>query len=149
MKKILFKSNYNLFDLISCVVVFPTILRIMDYSIVSLFVAVAVLIVSLLFSERMERSLVRKEPEIEYTDLWFGCGECDCDFPCYDGKDRCLRTSCWCHKCNENNTLNGLPIATMRMILCPKCGNKRCPHASNHELECTNSNEPNQPGSVY
>ena len=36
-----------------------------------------------------------------------------------------------------------------RMILCSECGNKRCPKATNHELQCTNSNEPNQAGSIY
>lgn len=36
-----------------------------------------------------------------------------------------------------------------RMILCPKCGNKRCPKASHHDLPCTNSNEPGQEGSIY
>jgi hypothetical protein len=35
------------------------------------------------------------------------------------------------------------------MRLCPTCGNKRCPHASDHDLACTNSNEPGQPGSIY
>ena len=37
----------------------------------------------------------------------------------------------------------------VRMILCPACGNKRCPKASDHRLECTGSNESGQPGSVY
>lgn len=32
---------------------------------------------------------------------------------------------------------------------CEICGNKRCPHHSNHELACTGSNELGQPGSVY
>jgi len=36
-----------------------------------------------------------------------------------------------------------------RMIVCSICGNKRCPHATNHELACTNSNEPGQKGSSY
>ena len=36
-----------------------------------------------------------------------------------------------------------------RMILCAICGNKRCPHAADHHNECTNSNEPGQPGSSY
>lgn len=35
------------------------------------------------------------------------------------------------------------------MVLCPVCGNKRCPKASDHTLACTGSNEPGQPGSVY
>jgi len=33
--------------------------------------------------------------------------------------------------------------------LCPICGNKRCPKASNHEFECTGSDELGQEGSVY
>lgn len=33
--------------------------------------------------------------------------------------------------------------------MCEICGNKRCPHHSDHELYCTGSNEPGQPGSVY
>jgi len=35
------------------------------------------------------------------------------------------------------------------MILCPLCGNKRCPHSTDHNLECTGSNDPGQPGSRY
>lgn len=35
------------------------------------------------------------------------------------------------------------------MITCRTCGNKRCPKASDCSLECTNSNEPGQEGSVY
>jgi len=50
---------------------------------------------------------------------------------------------CGCHSCFEQPYVGG------RMVLCPKCGNKRCPHASDHRIECTNSNEPGQLGSVY
>lgn len=35
------------------------------------------------------------------------------------------------------------------MRLCSICGNKRCPHANNHRLDCTGSNEPGQSGSAY
>lgn len=57
-----------------------------------------------------------------------------------------------CHKCRhdyykENPPTSLLPI--MIMILCPICGNKRCPKASNHDHACTNSNADNQHGSVY
>lgn len=41
----------------------------------------------------------------------------------------------------------GVPIEMQRMFLCETCGNKRCPHASNHIHACTNSNEPGQKGS--
>jgi NADH pyrophosphatase NudC (nudix superfamily) len=34
-------------------------------------------------------------------------------------------------------------------IVCEKCGNKRCPHATDRALECTGSNAPGQPGSDY
>lgn len=35
------------------------------------------------------------------------------------------------------------------MFLCPMCGNKRCPKATDHELACSGSNSPGQPGSWY
>ncbi len=54
-----------------------------------------------------------------------------------------------CYACLVNVTENGLPVTSQRMILCPDCGNKRCPKASNHRHQCTNSNEPNQRGSIY
>jgi hypothetical protein len=42
-----------------------------------------------------------------------------------------------------------LPYVVSYMIVCPDCGNKRCPHATDHSQACTNSNEPGQPGSRY
>lgn len=38
---------------------------------------------------------------------------------------------------------------TIRMILCAKCGSKRCPHATDHRNACTGSNEPGQKGSSW
>jgi hypothetical protein len=35
------------------------------------------------------------------------------------------------------------------MVLCPDCGNKRCPHATFHGNACTGSNKSGQPGSRY
>lgn len=35
------------------------------------------------------------------------------------------------------------------MFVCPECGNKRCPKATNHRLDCTGSNASGQPGSMY
>lgn len=45
---------------------------------------------------------------------------------------------CW--KCTPDYQL---------MLLCPTCGNKRCPHASDHDLACTGSNAAGQTGSIY
>jgi hypothetical protein len=60
---------------------------------------------------------------------------------------------CECHYCIESKGIKGeggiLPLNLTQMILCPVCGNKRCPHASDHRLACTASNEPGQAGSVY
>lgn len=63
---------------------------------------------------------------------------------------------CWCYNCdveyNTQLTLEGRSFAeTMccRMNLCPDCGNKRCPKATSHNLECSGSNDLGQPGSRY
>src|SRR5436190_928265 len=50
---------------------------------------------------------------------------------------------CWCHMCRP------LGFHRMEMVLCPDCGNKRCPKANNHRYACTGSNDPGQPGSAY
>jgi Zn finger protein HypA/HybF involved in hydrogenase expression len=54
-----------------------------------------------------------------------------------------LRPKCYCYNCLDNK------IRMTRMILCPDCGNKRCPRATDHNNACTNSNEPGQEGSRY
>lgn len=57
---------------------------------------------------------------------------------------------CFCYNCNQNRvTEGGIPWVLSRMILCPQCGNKRCPHATDHNNQCTGSNDPGQPGSRY
>lgn len=59
---------------------------------------------------------------------------------------------CMCRTClrqRDERDEAGWPIEYIRMLLCAKCGNKRCPHANDHNNECTGSNEPGQPGSAY
>lgn len=51
--------------------------------------------------------------------------------------------NCLCLKCSP------IEFPDFRFNVCSICGNKRCPHASDHNYKCTNSNEPNQFGSVY
>jgi hypothetical protein len=50
---------------------------------------------------------------------------------------------CWCETCRP------ITLTDMRMVLCPECGNKRCPRATNHENACTGSNEVGQKGSSW
>lgn len=64
-----------------------------------------------------------------------------------------IEAECVCHRCIEENNVR-LPNSPFKvnmcfMILCPICGNKRCPHASDHRLACTNSNDVGQKGSIY
>ena len=51
---------------------------------------------------------------------------------------------CCCWRCMEERD-----EVRSFMILCPTCGCKRCPSASDHRLACTGSNAPGQEGSVY
>ncbi|MCU2345887.1 hypothetical protein N8Q82_07760 [Enterobacter roggenkampii] len=50
---------------------------------------------------------------------------------------------CSCHACRP------VTFADSRFVVCPDCGNKRCPHANDHRNACTGSNEPGQEGSAY
>jgi hypothetical protein len=60
--------------------------------------------------------------------------------------DLAKNPACSCHTCR--------PISLsdpegMFMRLCPECGNKRCPKATNHIHACTDSNDSGQEGSIY
>ena len=58
--------------------------------------------------------------------------ECGC-FQCWEG---------WAHSFDPPKHLD-------RMLTCDECGNKRCPHATDHNNPCTRSNDPGQEGSRY
>lgn len=51
--------------------------------------------------------------------------------------------TCWCETCRP------VTLGDMRMVVCPECGNKRCPKATHHDNACTNSNEIGQKGSSW
>lgn len=65
---------------------------------------------------------------------------------------------CQCNACHKKKLAANPPadrtdslmaLALRGMVLCPTCGNKRCPHANDHRHACTDSNEPGQLGSAY
>lgn len=58
------------------------------------------------------------------------------------------KTDCNCHACAGATAESGLGLA-LGMVVCETCGNKRCPHATNHRLACTGSNAPGQAGSLW
>jgi hypothetical protein len=67
---------------------------------------------------------------------------------------------CGCHRCVDAR-IAALPTdAGLHLLLrgpgfpgwryaCAICGNKRCPHHTDHTLACTGSNAVGQPGSDY
>lgn len=64
------------------------------------------------------------------------------------GGDRWIPVSeqkpdCWCRTCRP------VDLNDMRFVVCPDCGNKRCPRANDHRNACTGSNEPGQEGCAY
>ncbi|MFY7545476.1 hypothetical protein [Enterobacter cloacae complex sp. CDL013] len=58
-------------------------------------------------------------------------------------RDALNAPDCWCRTCRP------ITMTDMRFVVCPECGNKRCPHANDHSNACTGSNEPWQEGSAY
>jgi len=50
---------------------------------------------------------------------------------------------CSCRTCRP------VTFSDSRFVVCPECGNKRCPHANDHWNACTGSNAPGQEGSAY
>ena len=78
------------------------------------------------------------------------------------GCDGSHGTPCNCRKCLQHRgemltystehalvNMPGPNPGFYGMVVCAKCGNKRCPHATDHNNVCTNSNETGQPGSIY
>ncbi|CAA1288178.1 Eaa1 [Klebsiella pneumoniae] len=53
------------------------------------------------------------------------------------------KPDCWCLTCRP------VVLNDMRFVVCPDCGNKRCPRANDHRNACTGSNEPGQEGGAY
>jgi ribosomal protein L40E len=90
-----------------------------------------------LAAKRIDEGIRRipEKPPIKYT----GC-------PCYTCLDKDYQT-----RLANGEKLSDLVFnhPVWLFIVCKKCGNKRCPHATNHRLKCTNSNEPGQKGSNY
>lgn len=69
-----------------------------------------------------------------------------------------MNTPCGCIQCQIDRANALPPDQLFRGITgmdphfryaCELCGNKRCPHHSDHRNACTGSNEPGQEGSLY
>lgn len=54
-----------------------------------------------------------------------------------------LKQQCWCATCRP------VTPQDMRFVVCPDCGNKRCPKANDHRNTCTGSNDVGQAGSSW
>jgi hypothetical protein len=54
--------------------------------------------------------------------------------------------TCQCGTCRP---IDWKDPSSVRMILCPECGNKRCPKALHHDCICTRSNDTDQEPRAY
>lgn len=64
--------------------------------------------------------------------------------------NKVANVQCGCYNCmNKIKDARGWPLTMSTFIVCPECGSKRCPRATDHNLACTDSNDPGQPGSRY
>lgn len=61
----------------------------------------------------------------------------------YETANSPVAPDCSCRTCRP------VTFTDSRFVVCPECGNKRCPHANDHRNACTGSNEPGQEGSAY
>lgn len=77
------------------------------------------------------------------SDLREASGVCGC-IKCIDSRVEQMRAD----GVPVHLTFQGPAIPGWRYG-CETCGNKRCPHHSDHTLTCTRSNEPGQTGSVF
>ena len=63
-----------------------------------------------------------------------------------------MSSECGCFTCVGNQPAHPgtwLTVGMTRMIVCAECGNKRCPHSTDHRNDCTGSNDVGQAGSRY
>ncbi|HGW5384847.1 TPA: hypothetical protein ACNH1J_002694 [Enterobacter hormaechei] len=82
----------------------------------------------------------RQEPRIGYGAGWNGYRAAM--FRGADGNTQVI-PDCTCRTCRP------VTFSDSRFVVCPDCGNKRCPHANDHRHACTGSNESGQEGSAY
>lgn len=61
----------------------------------------------------------------------------------YDEMKPVTPEKCWCRTCRP------VTVTDMRFVVCPECGNKRCPRANDCRNACSGSNDPGQAGSAY
>jgi hypothetical protein len=63
--------------------------------------------------------------------------------------DRSQWGDCGCWTCVSERVKASAHPFSMPFIVCPDCGNKRCPKATHHDRACTASNDTDQPGSRF
>ncbi len=84
-----------------------------------------------------------------------GKGERACGIAEVTAGQREASDQCGCMQClidrKAGKWVGGkfIPEVWTRMIVCGKCGNKRCPHGTDHRNPCSGSNLPGQKGSRY
>lgn len=83
------------------------------------------------------------ELRVDWQENEFSAGWSACRAAMLHGGNSPANPGCWCRTCRP------VVLNDMRFVVCPDCGNKRCPRANDHRNACTGSNEPGQEGSAY
>lgn len=83
------------------------------------------------------------DPALDTHRKWMAEGWNLCRAAMLQSGNSPVTPDCWCRICRP------VTMSDMRFVVCPECGNKRCPHANDHNNSCTGSNEPGQVGSAY
>jgi hypothetical protein len=92
------------------------------------------------FYELSEKAITALREALAKPDFWEGY----VPEPVKPAQQEPVNKYC-CHLCFNKSG----QVLLDRMILCPECGNKRCPKATHHDLPCTKSNDVGQKGSIY
>lgn len=83
------------------------------------------------------------DPALDTHRKWMAEGWNRCRAAMLQAGNSPVTPDCLCRTCRP------VTMNDMRFVVCPECGNKRCPHANDHNNACTGSNEPGQAGSAY
>ena len=90
--------------------------------------------------DALQKIYIAPEHE-EYIRVWWPA--CEQAIPAIKEALAQPEQKCWCTTCRP------ITMTDMRFVVCPDCGNKRCPKANDHRNACTNNNEVGQKGSSW
>ena len=95
--------------------------------------------VNLLDARRIAAEYGTPDSQVDNGNLYFALSKCLEHIDAQPEQEQ----KCWCTTCRP------ITMSDMRFVVCPDCGNKRCPKSNDHRNACTGSNEVGQNGSSW